>query len=130
TSAAPGFSVDQRHVRQRPKDFKCGSSRRRPHPSGSFCSPRIAAAFMKYRVTITVTEGPDHGQSYNMDKASVTIGRKGTDMMLTDRKVSTKHAAVDIENDRILIRDLESRNGILLNGQKVTEANLKNLDEI
>jgi ABC transport system ATP-binding/permease protein len=52
----------------------------------------------------------------------VTLGRApGNTVQLTERNVSRKHARLFNEAGTFVVEDLHSANGILLNGQKVTE---------
>jgi pSer/pThr/pTyr-binding forkhead associated (FHA) protein len=85
---------------------------------------------MEVQVTLTVVEGVDEGLSVRLENPQAMIGRKDCDLTLHDRKVSHQHAALEISGDEVKIIDLESRNGILVNGKKVSRARLSNLDEI
>ena len=52
----------------------------------------------------------------------VTLGRApGNTVQLTERNVSRKHARLFSQAGTLVVEDLHSANGILLNGQKVTE---------
>lgn len=85
---------------------------------------------VELKITMTVTEGANLGASFPVTQRRVTIGRKGTDIRLSDRKISMQHCALEVEGGKVTLVDLESRNGIFVNGKKVTSAQLKNLDEI
>jgi ABC transport system ATP-binding/permease protein len=51
----------------------------------------------------------------------VTLGRApGNTVQLPERNVSRRHARIFTENGALLVEDLKSANGVLLNGQKVT----------
>ena len=52
------------------------------------------------------------------------IGRDSevAQVVIPDSQASRAHCSIDIENDMVMIEDLGSRNGSLLNGQKVTRA--------
>ena len=53
----------------------------------------------------------------------LTIGRHSTnDVMLADRMVSKQHAVVGRVKGRIVVKDLGSRNGTFVNGEKVEKA--------
>ncbi|KAA0256239.1 MAG: FHA domain-containing protein [Acidobacteria bacterium] len=53
---------------------------------------------------------------------SLVIGRSSTcGLALPDRFLSRQHSRIYREGDRVLIEDLGSRNGTLLNGQRLTE---------
>jgi pSer/pThr/pTyr-binding forkhead associated (FHA) protein len=85
---------------------------------------------MEVQVTLTVVEGVDHGLSVKLEKEQSIIGRKGCDLILNDRKISQQHAAIEISGGEVTIIDLESRNGVVVNGKKVSHVVLSNLDEI
>ncbi|MFH1262085.1 MAG: FHA domain-containing protein [Pseudomonadota bacterium] len=82
------------------------------------------------QVTITVLEGEDEGFSVKLKNPRSIIGRRGADIALRDRKISQQHAAIEISGSEVTIIDLESRNGITVNGKDVKHARLANLDEI
>ncbi|RMF61226.1 MAG: FHA domain-containing protein [Calditrichaeota bacterium] len=49
-----------------------------------------------------------------------TIGRDlDNDIVLRDIKISKKHAAVVVEGDTFWIEDLNSKNGVFVNGRKI-----------
>jgi ABC transport system ATP-binding/permease protein len=51
----------------------------------------------------------------------VTLGRAaGNTILLPERNVSRKHARIFADGGALLVEDLHSANGVLLNGQKVT----------
>lgn len=73
------------------------------------------------------------GRQIVLDKAVVLIGRQSDCDVILDnsRKVSRKHCAIAQVNDRFMIRDLESMNGVTVNGNRVKrEAALQVGDEI
>ncbi len=73
------------------------------------------------------------GRPIALDKAVVFIGRHpDCDIVLTrSRKVSRKHCCVAQVDDRYLIRDLGSMNGVRVNGVRVeNEAPLRLGDEV
>lgn len=82
------------------------------------------------QVTLTVIEGDDKGNSVRLSEEQTIIGRKDCDLVLNDRKVSHQHAAIEISGSEVTIVDLESRNGIYVNGKKVSRVRLSNLDEL
>ena len=52
----------------------------------------------------------------------LTIGRKGTDLVLEQPLVSRRHADLRWENDRHVLHDRDSANGTFVNGQRVRGA--------
>jgi pSer/pThr/pTyr-binding forkhead associated (FHA) protein len=56
----------------------------------------------------------------------ITIGRDSQNTIsLHSTTVSRHHARLDVEDEQIIIRDLGSTNGILINGQRVAQASLQ-----
>jgi len=68
-----------------------------------------------------------------LDKAIILVGRHpDCDIVITDSpKISRKHCCLAIVNDRPVIRDLGSMNGVFVNGTRIEqEARLRLHDEI
>ncbi len=88
---------------------------------GSFDPAPAPAPF-----ALTVISGPDQGQTFALDGSQPSralLGQGPTcDLPLTDRTVSRRHAALDVEGHRVRVSDLGSKNGTRLNGVKVVEA--------
>ncbi|MBI3543828.1 MAG: FHA domain-containing protein [Deltaproteobacteria bacterium] len=66
----------------------------------------------------------------DLDTTSLTIGRTGGDLRLTDPELSDIHAILTRERGAFIIRDLGSVSGTQVNGRPVVEAQLTNLDEL
>ena len=61
----------------------------------------------------------------------LTIGRRtDNNMVIENLAVSGHHARVDHQGDRILLTDLDSKNGTFCNGQRITQIVLNNNDEV
>lgn len=74
-----------------------------------------------------------NGQTFDhlMSLEQVVIGRaRECDLVLEDLGVSRKHARIFCVNGQWNIEDLQSSNGILINGRKTRSAVLNNADEI
>ena len=60
-----------------------------------------------------------------VDRLPAVIGRgSDTDIRLHDCWASRTHCEISSLDDTIVVRDLESRNGTLVNGEQITEAPL------
>jgi tetratricopeptide (TPR) repeat protein len=58
-----------------------------------------------------------------LDRDEITIGRREDNQVhLPDRNVSRRHARLFKENGAVLLEDLRSANGTLVNGVRITEA--------
>lgn len=75
--------------------------------------------------------GPRQGQRYHVRGKIFTIGRSSrNDISIADKASSRRHAVIEIEGGRYVLKDLESRWGTTVNGQQVKEHALKFGDEI
>jgi pSer/pThr/pTyr-binding forkhead associated (FHA) protein len=63
-------------------------------------------------------------------KKSTILGRADSDIIITDPASSKQHVQILCDDNELLIRDLGSTNGTLLNGGRVWEAVVRNLDEL
>jgi len=80
---------------------------------------------------IVVLKGSEPVGAWEFDKASITIGRSRTsDVRLEDPAVSRVHCYVEVKGGRVRVRDNRSRNGIWVNGRRVTEMDLSSRDEV
>jgi len=80
---------------------------------------------------LTVISGPDRGKHFLMKKEKAVIGRVNADINLADVDISRKHALLERQEDqRILLHDLASTNGTYVNERKVSNALLKDGDQI
>ncbi len=78
------------------------------------------------RFSLTVTSGPDAGQSHRSEGARVQVGvDPAADVVLSDRTVSRFHCELAIEEGGVFLRDLGSRNGTRVDGVPVLAAPLR-----
>jgi two-component system response regulator GlrR len=77
------------------------------------------------RFRLSVVRGPDAGLTFAAVTPRAAVGtHQSADLVLSDRTVSRFHCEVTIEGGRVTVRDLDSRNGTLVNGVNVIQANL------
>ncbi|QDU33716.1 FHA domain-containing protein FhaA [Poriferisphaera corsica] len=70
-------------------------------------------------------------RDFPITRGKVVIGRKNTcDLRIPLSSVSRQHCEITIDGDQVLLRDLGSSNGTLLNDNRVQESLLKAGDEI
>jgi len=80
---------------------------------------------------LLVISGPLKDSLIPLSEGEVTIGREASNgIAITDPSVSRKHCLVSGQGGRFLVRDLDSRNGTLVNGAGVAEQWLQHGDEI
>lgn len=83
------------------------------------------------RPRLLVIAGPSKDSTIPLPDGEATIGRDPTNVVaLIDPSVSRKHCLLRREDERFQIKDLESRNGTLVNGEPVKEQWLRHGDEI
>jgi DNA-binding NtrC family response regulator len=75
---------------------------------------------------LRVTEGPDSGAEWLLDGVEpgpVLLGQSPScAIRLTDREVSRRHVAFDVEGQRLRITDQESTNGTFVEGVAIVDA--------
>ncbi|MBD5633950.1 MAG: FHA domain-containing protein [Candidatus Eremiobacteraeota bacterium] len=75
---------------------------------------------------LEVLSGPLDGKVWPFDR-EITIGRDdavAAACITLDRYISRRHARISEDGGRLVLADLESRNGTRLGGQPVTESAL------
>jgi hypothetical protein len=73
------------------------------------------------RLSIAIIAGADAGMVYRFEKPLITIGRSGADLIINDSEASRQHAAIEVRDQVVLLEDLKSTNGTLVDGSRVTE---------
>lgn len=71
------------------------------------------------------------GRRFALDREEILIGR-GSDchIQLKDPRVSRKHAQITIKAGQLTIEDLDSTQGVLINGERVDDCQLKDGDRV
>jgi pSer/pThr/pTyr-binding forkhead associated (FHA) protein len=70
--------------------------------------------------TLIVQQGPQPGKTYSLNKPSLTIGRsEECEVVIDDKRVSRRHAVLRWKGRELLIEDLNSANGTLVNGAPI-----------
>jgi transcriptional regulator with GAF, ATPase, and Fis domain len=83
------------------------------------------------RPRLLVLSGPLKDSTIPLSEGEVTIGREASNgIAIVDPSVSRKHCLVSWQDGRFRVRDLDSRNGTLVNGTGVEEQWLQHGDEI
>jgi len=83
------------------------------------------------RPRLLVIAGPSKDASIPLPDGEATLGRDPTNLVaVVDPSVSRKHCLLRREDNRYQIKDLDSRNGTLVNGAPVKEQWLRHGDEI
>ena len=71
---------------------------------------------------LVITSGEQAGKYFQLAQRPLTAGRDpARDIQLLDSKVSRKHFQVRCHGDGYLIREMRSKNGVLINGARVED---------
>jgi transcriptional regulator with GAF, ATPase, and Fis domain len=83
------------------------------------------------RPRLLVLSGPLKDSTIPLSEGEVTIGREASNgIAVADPSVSRKHCLLDMQDGRYRVRDLNSRNGTLVNGSVIEEQWLQHGDEV
>jgi len=86
---------------------------------------------MKHRAYFKTIGISKEAEIIELRKKETVIGRTSAcDIQLPSNKVSRKHAVVDFRNEEYYISDLDSTNGVYVNGIRIVKCVLRNLDQI
>src|SRR3954468_16569184 len=76
---------------------------------------------------VALNEGPN----ILVDKPILLLGRHPEcDIQIDSRKISRRHCCIAQVDDYLVVRDLDSTNGIRINGVRVMEGKLRSCDEL
>ena len=105
-----------------------GQTKKVRHPTPT---PPVEGFLERHRAVIVTVAGTTAGNEYELDQARMSIGRgPGVALEFDDSTMSREHAAFEVVDESIRLRDLGSTNGILVNGAPVLAAKLKHGDRI
>ncbi|HTA50889.1 MAG TPA: FHA domain-containing protein, partial [Verrucomicrobiae bacterium] len=80
---------------------------------------------------LLAVSGPLKDSTIPLSEGEITIGREASNgIAISDPSVSRKHCLLSGQGGRFLVRDLDSRNGTLVNGAGVEQQWLQHGDEI
>ncbi len=83
------------------------------------------------KANFVVLAGNDIGRKYEINKTEISVGRsEESDIKIDDPDVSRNHAVVEARPNAFIITDLESTNGMLINGSKMKTHRLVDGDRI
>ena len=78
------------------------------------------------RPVLRMVRGPQVGLEYPLDSDTITVGRNPEcDIFLNDMTVSREHAELTRTADVLVIRDLQSFNGVWVNNRTVAQHALR-----
>lgn len=74
---------------------------------------------------LSVIAGPDTGMTFNLQFAEVIVGRQGSDVELSDPEISRQHCLLEVKDNFIQLKDLDSTNGTYYEEERVRAAMLR-----
>jgi hypothetical protein len=83
----------------------------------------------KGNAVLTVISGPSKGAVHKLTKTRMVIGREGADVALQDREISRHHCILEVRENYVNLRDLDSTNGTFLEEERVRAAMLQDGSE-
>ncbi len=87
----------------------------------------MAEATIVPRVALRLrwADAAGRAQERALDAGELTIGRgEGCDIIVDDARISRTHARLRVVEGEVVIEDLGSRNGTIVNGERVASAGL------
>ena len=92
---------------------------------------RVPKKTVQREACLVVINGLNLGKKYNLSSASTIIGRSSkSDIQIDEESVSRNHALILNNEDKVIIRDLQSTNGSYVNDEQVNESSLNDADQI
>ena len=84
-----------------------------------------------WRPRLVGIAGPLKGHKFHLPVGEVSIGRESSnDLWAADPALSRRHCVIVRHDDSLLIRDMESHNGTLVNGVAIVEQEIRHRDQI
>lgn len=111
--------------------LNCGHQNRNNHLFCTQCGRKLSET-AAVSAKLVAMNPPEEDQHYPLSLSPVYIGRtESNDIIVKDDRVSNQHAKLFFEQGQFWIEDLNSTNGIYLNGKRlIKKAPLKNEDLI
>ena len=80
-------------------------------------------------IVLTVTSGPGKGDTFTLSKPRVILGRQDSDIALKDPEISRHHCLLEVRENYINLKDLDSTNGTFFDEERVRAAMLQDGSE-
>lgn len=80
---------------------------------------------------VVALNGAHNGEDFRLHPGKNTVGTAAdADIVLTDKKISRKHAVIRYEGGQFVLNDLDSSNGTFVNDEKVAKQELIDNDTL
>ena len=74
---------------------------------------------------LRVCNGKHQGREFVIPAVTITVGREeGCDIRLSSSRVSRRHCTIEVTDAGVVVTDLGSRNGTLVNGERLASQRL------
>ena len=87
------------------------------HDTGPLKTPQLPRG---RRLSLAIIAGADAGTVFRVEKPHITVGRSGADLTINDSEASRQHAAIEVRDQIVLLEDLKSTNGTIVDAVKLT----------
>jgi len=78
-----------------------------------------------------VVLGADPGTGlFVVSSGATTVGREGTDIVIADDTISSRHCEIEARGGEFFLRDLDSSNGTFVNDERIRSVQLSSGDRI
>ena len=120
------FFEHQQRKRQAAQARLTGRPQQRPLPATSVVSPAGSAvtqplAVLRASPRLVVISGPQAGEVFDLGPGELILGREeGSAIWLRNPEVSHHHALLRRQGDQVVIEDLRSTNGTMVNGAGIS----------
>jgi pSer/pThr/pTyr-binding forkhead associated (FHA) protein len=100
----------------------CTTCKQKNRPGSNFCTYCGARLLKKeeQRSCLRIIHGDPKGATFLLAPRRNTIGRDGANVIvLGDEQISNKHAVIVFESGNYWVQDLQSKNGVMVNGSRI-----------
>jgi len=105
--------------KQENKCSQCGYQNRAENTYCTQCGKKLLNS-KKVSARLTILNGKDNGSTFELYKNEISIGRDSKNLVvLHDHQASKNHAEILFDEGNFWIDDLNSRNGVFINGKKL-----------
>ena len=80
-------------------------------------------------IALSILAGPARGLIFPVLKPKIVLGRAGADLAINDSEISRWHCSIEVKDDVVRLRDLDSTNGTFYEEERVRAAQLVNQAE-
>lgn len=101
--------------------FNCGYQNKPDSLFCTQCGSRLSESDESSAMLVVVRD-PQKGATFPLLRTGTTVGRSSSnDIVFDDPLVSSRHAHISYAEGQYWIEDLESTNGTVVNGEKITD---------